>query len=550
MQEVSPLQKEREEYKVQVPFILQEVARLSPIFGEKTEAKGDVAEIATLFENTYGQPIVTLEPKEIMQSFALKVGVVFSGGQASGGHNVIAGLLDGLLSIHPESKLYGFLNGPSGIVENKTKEITPSVIETYRNQGGFDLIGSGRTKIETEEQLQSSLKTCQSLELDGIVIIGGDDSNTNAALLAEYLKKNECPTSVIGVPKTIDGDLRNEYIPISFGFDTACKTYSELIGNIARDSLSAKKYYHFIRLMGRSASHIALECSIATHPNYTLIGEEVSFQKKTIMQIAQDLANMIEQRAQIDKNYGVVLIPEGLIEFIPEMKVLISSLNNLLAKDSTHSQKIENMEKADEKIQYVASLLENECKKTFASLPFSIQTQLLLDRDPHGNVQVSLIETEKLLIEMVKSELSKRKNNGTYKGSFKVLSHFFGYEGRAAMPSNFDATYCYNHGLIAASLICSKLTGYMTCLDKIQMPIKHWEAKGIPITMLMNMETRHGKQKPVIQKALVDLNSPIFKEWKKESIQWILNDYYRYPGPIQYFGKEDVVGSLPFTISR
>lgn len=528
---MSRLQKLRAEYKPVVPAILQKIGSVQFEKQEATTSIADQEEIKGLFPKTFGRPIMKGKMGAERSPQSRKVGVVLSGGQAAGGHNVISGLFDALQNLSKESKLYGFLGGPSGIVENETKEITLTELAFYRNQGGFDLIGSGRTKIETDEQLAASLKTVQDLGLDGLVVIGGDDSNTNAAVLAEYFLKNGCKCSVIGVPKTIDGDLKNPHIATSFGFDTAAKTYSEMIGNIARDALSAKKYTHFIKLMGRSASHITLECALATHPNIALIGEEIAQENKTLSQITSEIADIIQMRSEKGKNYGIVLVPEGLIEFIPEMKELISKLNALAAEGEMTVEKVQNK-------------LEGEAKHCFEALPEEIQKQLLLDRDPHGNVQVSMIETEKLLISAVKKELKARN----FSGKFATQHHFFGYEGRAGYPSNFDSHYCYALGQTAALLIDEELTGYMACVGNLHRPTTEWSLSGLPITMLMNMETRKGKQKPVIQKALVDLEGKAFGFFKQCRKEWAEEDHYRYPGPIQFFGEGDLTDSISLTM--
>lgn len=523
---MSRLQQLRAEFKPSLPEVLNNLKAVQFDRGEATSCVADEAEIKKRFSHTFGRPVVEGTEGELRSTKPLKVGVVLSGGQAAGGHNVITGLFDALKALNSDSQLIGFLGGPSGIVDCQTVDLTNDMLAPYRNQGGFDLIGSGRTKIETGEQLESSLKTAQELQLDGIVVIGGDDSNTNAAVLAEYFLEKGCQTSVIGVPKTIDGDLKNAYIETSFGFDTAAKTYSEMIGNIARDAASAKKYTHFIKLMGRSASHIALECALATHPNVTLIGEEVARDQLTLKQITAMVTDVIEKRAEDGKNYGVVLVPEGLIEFIPEMNRLIAELNHLTAQGKGPEG------------------LTKEGKKTYTSLPEEIQKQLLLDRDPHGNVQVSMIETEKLVISAVKDELKRRG----FKGKFSPQSHFFGYEGRAGLPSNFDTQYCYALGYTAALLIDDGLTGYMTCVGNLTRPVSQWSVKGLPITMLMNLEVRKGKEKPVIQKALVDLDGKPFAFFAGNREEWALRDHYRYPGPIQFFGDVELVDSVPLTM--
>lgn len=517
----SPLEVVRSHFVPALPILLKDLARVHFEPQEKTTAVKHSEQIHSLFPKTYGRPLVKAKLGEAKKGRPLRVGVVLSGGQAAGGHNVIIGLLDALLALNPKSTLIGFLGGPSGIVEGKSKELTREVVAPYRNQGGFDLIGSGRTKIETPEQLAAALKTAQTL--DALVVIGGDDSNTNAAVLAEYFLAHGCKTCVVGVPKTIDGDLKNRYIASSFGFDTACKTYAELIGNIARDAKSAKKYTHFIKLMGRSASHIALECALATRPNLTLIGEEVAEKKMTLAQVTASIADVIEKRAEKGLNYGVVLIPEGIIEFIPEVGALISAL-------SRPGSEVANLPK--------------DLRAVFDSIPEDIQKQLLLDRDPHGNVQVSMIETEKLLMHTVEQELKKRN----FKGKFAAQNHFFGYEGRAGLPTNFDTHYCTALGTVAALLADEGMTGYMTCVGNLHLPVETWTASGLPITMLMNMEERKGKQKPVIQKALVDLNGPAFAAFQRERKEWAENDHYRYPGPIQFFGAPEISDAPPLTM--
>ncbi|HSX04068.1 MAG TPA: diphosphate--fructose-6-phosphate 1-phosphotransferase [Rhabdochlamydiaceae bacterium] len=532
----SRLQEQRQKYIPKLPKILQNLNRIQFHQGEETSAVKHSEELKKIFPKTFGRRVVQAKEGEARNSKLLKVGVVFSGGQASGGHNVIAGLLDALLALNAKSQLFGFLGGPSGIIEGDYTEITTQTIASYRNQGGFDLIGSGRTKIETEEQLAASLQVIQGLNLNGLVIIGGDDSNTNAAILAEYFLQKNCPITVVGVPKTIDGDLKNQYVATSFGFDTACKVYSEMIGNIARDALSAKKYTHFIKLMGRSASHIALECALASHPNIAIIGEEVFAMRKTLDQVTNEICDVITLRAEKGKNYGIVLIPEGLIEFIPEMGVLIGELNQMAAGESLNAHE-------------VAKKLTPESKRCFESLPQEIQKQLLLDRDPHGNVQVSLIDTEQLLMYTVKKELDKRKKEGNFKGKFAPLNHFFGYEGRAGLPSNFDANYCTALGYTAALLVNENLTGYMACVGNLEKAVHEWNIAGLPITMLMNMEKRKGKEKPVIQKALVDLKGKPFSYFDLHRGTWAVEDHYRYPGPIQFFGDADLTDSIPFTLT-
>nr|NGX51337.1 Pyrophosphate--fructose 6-phosphate 1-phosphotransferase [Chlamydiota bacterium] len=491
---------------------------------EKSSSLGDAEAIEAHFPKTFGRPILHPVKGTSFPKKALKVGVVLSGGQAAGGHNVITALFDTLKSFHHESHLIGFLDGPSGIIEGEFKDLSEDFLKSYRNQGGFDMIGSGRTKIESEEQLQSSLEVIQKLQLDGLVIIGGDDSNTNAAVLAEYFIEKGCATKVIGVPKTIDGDLKNDYVELSFGFHTACQTYSEMIGNIARDANSAKKYTHFIKLMGRSASHIALECSLQTQPNLALIGEEVAEKKQTLKEITVQIADLIARRSDEGKNYSVILIPEGLIEFIPEMKGLIEELNTLVA------------EGRDEKA------LSSQAKATFDFLPKDIQAQLLLDRDPHGNVQVSHIQSELLFSTLVKAELKERPS---FKGKFSPVHHFFGYEGRSAFPTNFDATYCYALGIVTALLIREGHTGYMSCVRHLAKEPREWGICGVPITSLMNIERRKGKDKPVIRKALVDLMGQPFKKFERSRDKWMFEEHYLYPGPIQFEGDAAYTEAVP-----
>ncbi|MCB9017723.1 MAG: diphosphate--fructose-6-phosphate 1-phosphotransferase [Prevotellaceae bacterium] len=521
----SALQIARAAYQPKLPKALKGGVALKE--GKATQSVADQDEIKKLFPNTYGMPIVTFEPADKKEALpALNVGVILSGGQAPGGHNVISGLFDGLKSLNKDCKLYGFLGGPSGLIDHKYVELTADFIDDYRNTGGFDIIGSGRTKLEEQAQFDSGIEICNKLGIKALVIIGGDDSNTNACVLAEYYLQKKCGIQVIGCPKTIDGDLKNEMIETSFGFDTACKVYSEVIGNIMRDANSAKKYWHFIKLMGRSASHIALECGLQTQPNICIVSEEVESKKMTLAQIVNNIADTVAARAEKGNNFGVVLIPEGLIEFIPEMKILIAELNDLLAKES------------DVKAA-VAKLTPNSAS-VYSSLPEGIAKQLTLERDPHGNVQVSLIETEKLLIEMVKNRLAEMKAAGSYKGKFSGLGHFFGYEGRCAAPSNFDADYCYSLGFNASQLIASGKTGYMSLIRNTTATADKWIAGGVPVTMMMNMERRNGAMKPVIRKALVELDGAPFKKLADNRADWAINTSYVYPGPIQYFGPSEV----------
>ena len=548
MKTLSPLQQERLKYQPKLPKCLADgINSLEIEEGQATQSVRDQEEIKKLFEKTYGKPIVTFKSTQNTKESPVKnVGVILSGGQAPGGHNVIAGLFDALKQANPENKLYGFLGGPSGIIEGQYKEITKDFIDAYRNTGGFDIIGSGRTKLETEEQFQKSLEVCKKLNITAVVIIGGDDSNTNAALLAEWFVKNNAGIQVIGCPKTIDGDLKNEQIEISFGFDTATKTYAELIGNIQRDANSAKKYWHFIKIMGRSASHVALEAGLQTQPNVVLISEEVEEKKMSLDQIVTSMCNVIAKRAEIGKNFGIVIVPEGLIEFIPEMKVMISSLNDLtheLEKDADY-QNAAN----EKKFEIITSKLDENNAKVFSSLPALIKSQLLMDRDPHGNVQVSRIETEKLLIEMIRTRLKEMKAQGKYSGKFSDQAHFFGYEGRCAFPSNFDADYCYSLGFNAFALINFGLTGYLSSVRNLTKPASEWIAGGVPLTMMMNMEKRHGEMKAVIQKALVKLDGPVFKELEEHREDWAMNDRYLFPGAIQYFGPSEVCDITSVTL--
>lgn len=548
-QNLSPLQVERLKYQPKLPTSLREgVNNLELVEGENTKAVRDEEQIQKLFKNTYGKPVVTFKPTDSTATSEIKnVGVILSGGQAPGGHNVIAGLYDALKSANSENKLYGFLGGPSGIIDGKYIEFTDSFIDEYRNTGGFDIIGSGRTKLETQEQFEKSLEVCKQLNLSAVVIIGGDDSNTNAALLAEWFVENNTGIQVIGCPKTIDGDLKNDQIEISFGFDTATKTYAELIGNIQRDANSAKKYWHFIKIMGRSASHVGLEAALQTQPNITLISEEVEEKKMSLSQIINYMTNIIAKRAANGKNFGIAIIPEGLIEFIPEMKSMIANLNDLmheLEQDNAYT----SATSSHEKFEVVQSRLKEENAAVFASLPALIKAQLLMDRDPHGNVQVSRIETEKLLIEMIRTKLEEMKSQGEYVGKFSDLAHFFGYEGRCAFPSNFDADYCYSLGYNAFALINFGLTGYLSSIKNLTQSADKWTAGGVPITMMMNMEKRHGEFKPVIQKALVELQGPVFKKLEANREDWAFNDKYLFPGAIQYFGPSSVCDLTTVTL--
>ena len=548
MRKLSPLQIERLKYQPKLPESLASgINSLEVIEGSATESVRDQEQIKALFANTYGKPTVTFKKSsQTKQSPVRNVGVILSGGQAPGGHNVIAGLYDALKSANPQNKLYGFLGGPSGIIEGKYIEFTDEFINDYRNTGGFDIIGSGRTKLETEEQFKSSLEVCKKLNISAVVIIGGDDSNTNAALLAEWFVKNNAGIQVIGCPKTIDGDLKNEQIEISFGFDTATKTYAELIGNIQRDANSAKKYWHFIKIMGRSASHVALEAALQTQPNITLISEEVEEKKMSLESIINYMTDIIVRRSENGKNFGIAIIPEGLIEFIPEMKSMISNLNDVMSsleKDSRYTNGTQA-----EKFAIIENTLSSDNAKVFSSLPTLIKAQLLMDRDPHGNVQVSKIETEKLLIEMIKAKLNELKAQGKYKGKFADQAHFFGYEGRCAFPSNFDADYCYSLGYNAFALINNGFTGYLSSIRNLTDSANNWIAGGIPLTMMMNMEKRHGEWKPVIQKALVKLDGPVFKKLEEHREEWAMNDRYLFPGAVQYFGPSSVCDITTVTL--
>ncbi len=550
MKKLSPLQKERLNYQPKLPSVLANgINKLVLKQGEKTQSVADQKEIQELFKNSYGMPTVTFETSDKEEKRPAKnIGVILSGGQAPGGHNVIAGIFDALKQANPENKLYGFLGGPSGIIDGKYIELTDEIIDSYRNTGGFDIIGSGRTKLETEEQFEKALNVCKNLNVTGIVIIGGDDSNTNAALLAEWFLAKNAGIQVIGCPKTIDGDLKNEQIEISFGFDTATKTYAELVGNIQRDANSAKKYWHFIKLMGRSASHVALEVGLQTHPNITLVSEEVEAKKMSLAQVVDMITKVVVARAEKGKNFGIVLVPEGLIEFIPEVKAMIANLNDKLA-ELEKDESYKNASTDAEKFEIITKNLEPENAKVFNSLPAMIKAQLLMDRDPHGNVQVSRIDTEKLLIAMVREQLNKLKAEGKYNGKFSDLAHFFGYEGRCAFPSNFDADYCYALGFNAFALMNFGLTGYISSIRNLTAPAKDWVAGGIPLTMMMNMEKRHGEMKPVIKKALVEIDGPVFKFLQDHREEWANNEEYLFPGAIQYFGPSEVADITTRTLA-
>ncbi|MBR5893420.1 MAG: diphosphate--fructose-6-phosphate 1-phosphotransferase [Bacteroidaceae bacterium] len=541
---ISALQKARAAYEPKLPQALKEVVKVCE--GAATESVADQEAIKSMFPNTYGLPIITFEKGgEVKEYPAINVGVILSGGQAPGGHNVIAGLFDGVKKLNPQSRLYGFLMGPGGLVDHKYMEITAEIMDAYRNTGGFDIIGSGRTKLEKTEQFDKGLEIIKELDIKALVIIGGDDSNTNACVLAEYYAAKNTGVQVIGCPKTIDGDLKNAYIETSFGFDTACKVYSEVIGNIQRDCNSAQKYWHFIKLMGRSASHIALECALQTQPNYCIISEEVEKKALSLDDIVTAIAQAVANRAAAGNNFGTVLIPEGLIEFVPAMKALIAELNDLLAHKGEEYAAVA----PEEQRQYIIDQLSQENAAVYASLPAGVARQLTMDRDPHGNVQVSLIETEKLLSEMVAGKLAAWKAEGKYVGKFNPQHHFFGYEGRCAAPSNYDADYCYALGYNASQLIAAGKTGYMSSIRNTTAPAAEWVAGGIPITMMMNMERRHGEMKPVIQKALVDLEGAPFKTFAANREQWANETCYVYPGPIQYFGPSEVCDQTTVTLA-
>ena len=530
--EKSYLQIARAAYQPKLPKAL--LGNVVAKEGEPTQSVGNQEEIKALFPNTYGMPVIEFVAGEEKKLEPFNVGVILSGGQAPGGHNVISGLFDGIKSLNPDSKLFGFILGPGGLVDHNYKELTADIIDEYRNTGGFDIIGSGRTKLEEVDQFEKGIEIIRQLGIKALVIIGGDDSNTNACVLAEYYAAKKYGVQVIGCPKTIDGDLKNEQIETSFGFDTACKTYSELIGNIQRDCNSARKYWHFIKLMGRSASHIALECALQCQPNICLISEEVEKKEMSLDDVVTYIASAVAKRAEEGNNFGTVLIPEGLIEFIPAIKKLIAELNDVLATDEAKEVS------RSKQIDYVKAHISKENLAIFNSLPTEVASQLALDRDPHGNVQVSLIETEKLLSHMVAVKLNDWKKEGKYKGKFAAQHHFFGYEGRCAAPSNYDADYCYALGYNASRLIANGKTGYMSIIKNTTAPASEWIAGGVPITMMMNLERRNGKMKPVIRKALVELEGAPFKYFAAHREDWAKNTKYVYPGPIQYFGPTEV----------
>ena len=539
--EKSALQLARAAYQPKLPKALQGAVKVKE--GKPTQSVGDQEEIKKLFPNTYGMPIVEFEPATEANTKKMNVGIILSGGQAPGGHNVITGLFDQIKKLNPENRLYGFILGPGGLVDHNYMELTKEIVDEYRNTGGFDMIGSGRTKLEKVDQFEKGLEIIRELDIKAIVIIGGDDSNTNACVLAEYYAAKNYGVQVIGCPKTIDGDLKNEQIETSFGFDTACKTYSELIGNIERDCNSARKYWHFIKVMGRSASHIALECALQTQPNICLVSEEVEAKGQSLDDIVNYIAEAVAARAADGNNFGTVIIPEGVIEFIPAIKKLIAQLNDVLALPE--AKEISR----DEQVDFAKSHLSAENLAVFNSLPVGVARQLALDRDPHGNVQVSLIETEKLLSEMVGKRLDHLKKEGKYVGKFSTQHHFFGYEGRCAAPSNFDADYCYALGTSAAQLIANGKTGYMAVVKNTTAPAEQWIAGGVPITMMMNMEKRAGEMKPVIRKALVELDGAPFKHFAAHREKWAKETCYVYPGPIQYWGPTEVCDQPTMTLA-
>ena len=549
MSQISPLQAARATYQPKLPAVLSASGPFAKaILGKATKSVADQAAIKKLFPDTYGLPAVKFEKGAKRKVKVLNVAVILSGGQAPGGHNVIAGLYDGLKALNAQSKLYGFLGGPSGLIDNKYMLLTDDIINAYRNTGGFDMICSGRTKLEKPEQFDKVIVNCKALGINAIVIIGGDDSNTNACVLAQYMIDKKTGIQVVGCPKTIDGDLKNEWIEVSFGFDTATKVYSELIGNIMRDANSARKYWHFIKLMGRSASHIALECALQTHPNACIISEEVQQKNISLNQIVWDLTNLVIKRASKKLNFGVVLVPEGLIEFVPELNPLIAELNDSMAEGTELGDQFNALPDMDAKIKFVEAHLKGDNLAVFKPLPTFVKAQLLGDRDPHGNVQVSKIETEKLLIAMVEANI-KAYNGATGNNvKFSTQAHFFGYEGRCAAPSNFDADYCYALGYNASALIGAGLTGYMSSVRNISKSADKWEAGGIPLTMMMNMEHRHGKDVPVIKKALVELDAKPFKTFAANRDKWAEEVDFVYPGPIQYFGPAEVCDRTTLTL--
>ena len=539
----SLLQQARAQYQPKLPKGLQGAVKV--VEGAATQSVGDQEEIKKLFPNTYGMPLIEFVPGDKVADNKINVGVILSGGQAPGGHNVICGIFDAVKKMNKDNKVYGFLMGPGGLVDHNYMELTDELVDEYRNTGGFDMIGSGRTKLEKVDQFEKGLQILRELNIKALVIIGGDDSNTNACVLAEYYAAKKYGIQVIGAPKTIDGDLKNDQIETSFGFDTATKVYAEMIGNIERDANSARKYWHFIKLMGRSASHIALECALQTQPNICLVSEEIEKKDMTLNQIVEQIATAVAKRAEDGNNFGVVLIPEGLIEFIPAIGRLIDELNDLLA---AHGADYKDLDKEEQR-KYILAHLSKENAETFATLPEGVARQLSLDRDPHGNVQVSLIETEKLISDMVGAKLAEWKKEGKFVGKFAAQHHFFGYEGRCAAPSNFDADYCYALGVSAANLIASGKTGYMAIVKNLSAPTDEWKAGGVPITMMMKMERRNGEMKPVIRKALVELDGAPFKEFAAHREEWARKTCYVYPGPIQYWGPTEVCDRETMTLA-
>lgn len=543
--QMSALQKARAAYKPKLPKALRS-GRISVELGEPSHPSQDQDEIKRLFPNTYGQPVARIvEGEGGLSKEPLKVGVVLSGGPAAGGHNVIAGVFDALKAANPSSRLFGFLKGPGGVIKGKYKELTGDIIDTYRNTGGFDMIMSGRDKIEKPEELEACKRNFADMGLDGLIIIGGDDSNTNAAVLAEYLRAENARTVIIGVPKTIDGDMKNEQIEASFGFDTAAKTYSELIGNICRDATSSVKYWHFIRLMGRSASHITLECALQTHPNVALISEEIQAKGTTLAEIVDHIVDVVCKRAASGKNYGIVVVPEGLPEFISDLRTMIDEISAILGKDEEY---IRGLEDHAERVQYMSNQLSDHSAKVYGSLPGDIQ-QVLLTRDSHGNVPLSQVETERLLIDLVSDKIRALKEHGQCDAKFSPLGHFFGYEGRCAAPSNFDADYTYSLGYAAAQLVRAGLTGYTVNVQNLTRPAEEWAAGGTPVTMMLNMEMRKGRPTPVIKKALVDLDGAPFRYFAANRDAWAIDDDYVFPGPIQYFGPSEVCDAPTITLA-
>lgn len=540
--DISVLQKLRAEYVPQLPDELK--GPVSAVEGEVTESVSDKEEIKKLFPNTYGMPLIEFRKGTTSITTRMNVGIILSGGQAPGGHNVITGLFDSIKQINPENRLYGFLMGPNGFVTHQYKELTKDIIDDFRNTGGFNMIGSGRTKLEREEQFEEGYKILKELDINALVIVGGDDSNTNACVLAEYYAAKGYGIQVIGCPKTIDGDLKNEHIEASFGFDTATKTYSELVGNIAHDCCSAQKYWHFMKVMGRSASHIALECALQCQPNVCIISEEVEAKDMTLNEIVDNLCEIVSKRAEKGLNFGTVIVPEGLIEFIPAIGRLIDELNDLLA---TNGEEYKDLA-LDEQREYIINHLSKENVTTFKTLPHDVARQLSLDRDPHGNVQVSLIDTDGLLADMCKKRLEEWKKEGKFVGKFATQHHFLGYEGRCGAPSNYDANYCYSLGASAAGLIATGKTGYMAVVKNTIAPVEQWICGGVPITMMMNLERRNGKMKPVIRKALVDLEGKPFRTFAANRDRWAIETNYVYPGPIQYWGPKELCDRPTMTL--